>query len=267
MPRLIRDGIHWIQELGPDRPGIVKAVLERGSTWYEPGKRIYVPQNAFLFTGERTLLFDTLSPAATDRVLMDLQAVLGDRPLDYLVVSHPDVPHAGNTFAILERYPDATLVAPRFGDTHELYHLDAAHKVAPGDSIDLGGKVVHFHEATFLDAAMSVWMSEETSGMLLPVDWMGLPLLDGEGLKFADEIESVIDVDRYTEFHGRVMFWLQYVDVERTQREIDRVLDAFRPAMIASAHGPVIREDVPRYFEWMKEVVARVRAAGRIGVL
>jgi flavorubredoxin len=267
MPREIHPGIHWIQEFGPDRPGIAKSLVEREARWYQPGREIHVPQNAFLFAGKRTLLFDTLSPAGGEQIIADLEKVLGGRPLDYLALSHPDVPHAGNTFRILERYPEATLVAPRFGETHELYHLEAAHKVGPGDSLDLGGKRLHFHHAAFLDAAMSMWMTEENRGMLLPVDWMGLPLMDGEGLLFADEFRSSVDVDRYAEFHGRVMFWLRYVDVARTQREIDMLLETYQPAMVASAHGPVIREDVPRHFEMMKEVVERVATGGRTGVL
>ena len=267
MPREIHPGIHWIQEFGPDRPGIAKSLIDRGAHWYRPGREIHVPQNAFVFAGERTLLFDTLSPAASDRILADLETVLDGRALDYLALSHPDVPHAGNTFRILERHPGATLVAPRFGKTHELYHLEDAHKVGPGDSLDLGGKRLHFHDAAFLDAAMSMWMTEETTGMLLPVDWMGLPLMDGEGLLFADEFRSPVDEDRYAEFHGRVMFWMRYVNVARTQKEIDLVLETYRPRMIASAHGPVIRQDVPRYFEMMKEVVERVATGGRTGVL
>ena len=139
--------------------------------------------------------------------------------------------------------------------------------MGPGDSLDLGGKRLHFHDAAFLDAAMSMWMTEETTGMLLPVDWMGLPLMDGEGLLFADEFRSPVDEDRYAEFHGRVMFWMRYVDVARTQKEIDLLLETYRPRMIASAHGPVIRADVPRYFEMMKDVVERVATGGRTGVL
>ncbi len=267
MHRELLSGIHWIQEAGPDRQGIAESLLRRGKTWYLPGRALHIPQNAYLLLGERTLLFDTLSPAASDQVITDLEAVLGDRPLDYLVVSHPDVPHAGNTSRILRRYPSATLVAPRFGETHELYHLHEAMKVGPGDEIDLGGPVARFHEATFLDAAISVWMTEEKTRTLFPVDWMGLPLMDGEFLAWEDELATEVSVDRYTEFHGRVMFWFQYVDVEKTCAEIDVLKGRFAPEHIAPAHGPPIRRDVERFFDMQKEVVTRVAAEGRIGVL
>lgn len=267
MHREILPGIHWIQECGPDRTGIAAELVERGESWYPPGTPLHIPQNAYLFAGERTLLFDTLSPDATDVVVAGLDEILDGRPLDYLVVSHPDVPHAGNTHRILGQYPSCTLVAPAVGDIHALYHLDESLKVNPGDTIDLGGRTVRFLEATFLDAAMSVWMAEETSGMLLPVDWLGFPHFGGECLRFVDEIEDRVGIGRLTEFHSRVMFWFQYVDVPKVQAEIDNLARVLAPRIIGPSHGLVIRDNALEYFEMMKEVVARVAAAGRTGVL
>ncbi len=287
MHRQLSKGFHWIQELGPDRPGIVDTVRARqselGTSWCSPGRKIYIPQNAYILEGERTLMLDTLSPASGDTVLGAIAQALGDRPLDYLVISHPDVPHAGNTARILRRYPNATLVAPRYGDLHALYQLDRAMKVGEGDHIDLGGRIVRFHEATFLDAPMHLWMSDDETQTLFCVDWMGFPLLDGEALLALDEIvpTDVTDVDlmdRYYEFHARVMFWFQYVDVPKVSADMDWVLKHFAPAMMAPSHGPLVRSastgmspgstaTIPRVFEANKRAMARVRKTGRVGVL
>lgn len=267
MVREISPGAYWIQECGPSRAEFVERLTADPGDWYEPGRPVHIPQNAYLFVGERTLLFDTLSPAAGDAVLDAVEEVLGERRLDYLVVSHPDVPHAGNALRILRAHPGATLVAPRRGDTHELYHLEDAVKVGPGDELDLGGPLLRFHEATFLDAAIHTWMTEDRAGILFPVDWLGFPHMGGECLRFVDELVAPVTVDRLEEFHGRVMFWLQYVDVEKTQAEVDRLIRAFDPEMIAPAHGLVIREEPARYMAMMKPVVERVASRGRIGVL
>lgn len=267
MHREISPGIHWIQECGPDRRAIAEAVIRSGQSWYEPGRPLHVPQNAYLLAAERTLLFDTLSPAAGDTIVEEVGEALDGRPLDYLALSHPDVPHAGNTAQLLRAHPEATLVAPADGDTHALYQLDTAMKVAPGDEIDLGGLTARFHEATFLDAALHTWMAETTSNTLFPVDWLGFPHMDGECLSCTDELDVEIDLDRLTEFHSRVMFWYQYVDVEKVRAETDRLWRELRPDRIAPAHGLYIREDPGRYFEMMKEVVARVAESGRMGVL
>ena len=64
--KLIAQGIHWIQELGPSRTGIAESLVERGAPWFEAGRELFVPQNAFLVKGKKSLLFDTLSPAAAE---------------------------------------------------------------------------------------------------------------------------------------------------------------------------------------------------------
>lgn len=267
MNREITPGIHWIYEAGPDRTEKFD-LDERRPDWYEPGHNAYIPQCAYLIDGgDETLLFDTLSPASTDQILTAIDELVGGRGLDYLVVSHPDVPHAGNTHAILDEYPEATLVAPAYGNDHELYHLDEGMHVTEGDSLDLGDAVVDFHEATFLDAPVSVWMSERETGTLFTVDWMGFPHHDEETLQCVDELDGEFDTSRLVEFHGRVLFWYQYVDVEKTNAEIDNLVEKFNPEIIAPAHGLVIREDAPEYMELMKDVTRTIDAQGRIGTL
>ncbi len=267
MNRQIAPGIHWIYEPGPDRTQRFD-LDSRQPEWYDRGREAYIPQCAYLIEGRNeTLLFDTLSPASTEEALEAIDVLIGDRGLDYLAVSHPDVPHAGNTPAILKEHPETTLVAPRYGNDHELYQLDDGIHVGEGDSIDLGGRVVEFHEATFLDAPVSVWMTERETDTLFTVDWMGFPHLDQEALSFVDELDGSFDVSRLVEFHGRVLFWYQYVDVERTNAEIDNLIEKFDPEIIAPSHGLVIREDAPEYMALMKDVTRAIDDQGRIGTL
>lgn len=265
--REVLPGIHWIQECGPDRQGIAAGVIADGVDWCTPGRALHVPQNVHLMLGERTLLFDTLSPAGGDLITGALEEILGDRPLDFLAISHPDVPHAGNTARILRRYPTARLVAPRAGETHPLYHLGDAMLVGPDDEIDLGGLVVRFPEATFLDAALHTWMTEETTKSLFSVDWLGFPHMEGECLTCVDELEGEIDVSRLEAFHSRVLFWFQYVDIEKVRAATNRLRREFEGYRLFPAHGLPIRESQARFFDLMNEVVANVSASGRTGVL
>ena len=250
---------------------MVRTIADRGDAWFQENSSepLHIPQNAYLLMGERTLLFDTLSPAATTLILRQLGVLLAGRTLDYLVVSHPDVPHAGNTHAILRAHPTARLIAPRYGDTHALYQLDGAQHVGEGDTIDLGeGLEVRFHEATFLDAALSVWMSETRHGCLFTVDWLGAPIRPSEAVTFAEELPGgSVESDRYYEFHARVMFWFQYVDTARMDEETESLWQKHRPRILAPSHGPVVREDTERVFKLMPEVVRRIRQSGRTGVL
>jgi flavorubredoxin len=246
MAREIVPGIHWIQECGPDRGG-------------GGDLAVHVPQHAYLLDGTETLLFDTLSPASTDHVLAELDGLVDG--LDYLVPSHPDVPHAGNTRAILDAYPGAELVAPRYGSGHELYHLDDALKVGEGDGIDLGGLEVTFHESAFPDSAVHLWMSERTTDTLFTVDWCGFPHLEDECALCVEEFERDVSVDRLVNLHEFVLFWLKYVDVERVEATVDRLVERFEPAVLAPAHGNPVREGAVEHVLKMKEATARIREA------
>ena len=245
--RQLTEDIHWLCECGPNR-------LEGSQT------EVHVPQHAYLLVGdEYTLLFDTLSPAATETVLESLETVLGNRPLDYLLPSHPDVPHAGNTGAIQTAYPDVELLAPRYGEGHGCYHLEAATRVGAGDTLDLGGLEVAFHPAPFPDAPIHCWMSERTTGTLFTVDFFGYPhFAPGECHAFAEDLDLEVSVARLTELHEFVLFWLKYADSERTRRAIDRIITEHDPAILAPAHGNPIREEPTAHLERMKEVVDRI---------
>ncbi|MFQ5690359.1 MAG: MBL fold metallo-hydrolase [Gemmatimonadota bacterium] len=270
MIREIVPGFFWLQECGPDRPGFTATRNTHPVDWYVPGREVHVPQNAYLLRAGKSLLFDTLSPAGGEQVLRELEAVLEGRGLDYLVVSHPDVPHAGNTHRILAAHPETALVAPATGDIHALYHLEDSLRVGPGDGLDLDGFRVRFHEATFLDAPLSIWMSEESTNALFPVDWMGFPHMRGECGRFAEELEGLDEeawLSRLIDFHGRVMFWYEYVEVPKTRAEIDRLIRALAPSLLAPAHGLVIREEPARYMELIKRAVAAIAERGRVGTL
>jgi flavorubredoxin len=82
-----------------------------------------------------------------------------------------------------------------------------------------------------------------------------------------DDLDHELSEDRLVQFHGRVLFWHQYVDVPKVQREIDRLTATFDPELIAPAHGLVVREDATEHIERMKGVVAEIERRERIGIL
>jgi len=124
---------------------------------------------------------------------------------------------------------------------------------------------------------MHLWMTDVLTSTLFCVDWMGFPIFDAESGRCLDEIvpADVSDtdlIDRYYEFHARVMFWFQYVDVAKVETDMDWVLEHFRPEVVAPAHGPPIRSGragvtMERLFDVNKRAMARVRETGRGGVL
>lgn len=260
MPREITDGVFLLQECN-DRVELTDQYRDDPPDWYVAGRTVHSSQNAYLLVGEQTLLFDTLSPAGRDQVLSDLSEVLDGRSLDYLVVSHPEAPHAGNAQEICEAYPDVELIAPDYGNTHELYYLGDATQIAPGSIIDLGGFELEVVDPVFVDHKMHIWLYERTQGILFTVDWLGLMHMAGECLTCADELDEPVALHRLELFHGRALFWFKYADLAKVDAAVEDIIETYDPSILAPAHGFVVREDTAAYMRKMKSVVRSISEA------
>lgn len=228
--------------------------------WYVPGRELHSSQRAYILADEKTLLYDTLTPAAEDTVLDTLDEIVDE--LDYLVISHPEANHAGNAHAILDEHPEATLVAPARGSQHELHGMadlgDDLRLVSHGEELDLGSRTIRFVEEMFFDHAMTIWMFEPDQRILFTSDFMGFDHMGGECLAFAEELDRDLTEDQLRRFNGYAFTWFRFVDPETTDREIDHLIETYDPSIIAPAHGNVIREDATSYLAKMKDVIHEI---------
>lgn len=279
--REIQDGFHWTQEcllLGELEP------LDRFDTsaWLDEADDAHSSQNAFLLTDEESLLLDTLTLPNSDAVLSHLDTILeGDR-LDYLVISHPEANHAGNAFTIMQEYPEATVIVPGRGagrgqghtGEHELYHLitdDSApgsvqndiEYVTGGETIDLGAFEVEFHRPHIADHAFTTWMTERTTETLFPIDGLGFLHPDSKCIAFADEFDHEVTVEQLYRFHSRAFPWMQFVDPAKMRAAADEMWDQYSPAMVAPAHGSVVRRDTRSLFEKFATAAEYLSEQGR----
>lgn len=259
MPREVVNDIYLIQECN-DRTALTEQYSKEAPDWYEEGKTVHSSQSAYLLLGEETLLFDTLSPAATEQVLTEVDDVLDGRDLDYIVVSHPEAPHAGNSRELCAAHPEAELIAPDYGNTHELYYLGEATQISPGATLDIGGFELEVLDPVFVDHKMHIWLYERTTGTLFTVDFLGLMHLDGECLACTDELNEPVAPHRLELFHGRALFWFEYADLQKVDAAIEDIIETYDPAVLAPAHGFVVREETAAYLRNMKSVVRSIAA-------
>lgn len=260
------DGLYWIQECIVRSPTSEQDESDLPS-WYDVGHELHGNQNAYLIDGDDSLLFDTLTPASEEHIVETVDRILDGAPLDYLAISHPEANHAGNTVALLERYPDVTVIAPKYGSEHELYHLgNDIQYVGAGDTLDLGQREVSFHQPQFYDHAMHIWMREETTGTLFTVDWLGYQHIGGDCLRCADELTYPVSDDQLIRFNSFAFPWLAFANTEKTDRAVDAVIDQHDPNHIAPAHGQVILEEPAQYLEQMKRVMEQISEQHQLNV-
>lgn len=265
------EGIYWIEEcVKADAMGEWLTRHPEGQRyaedWYEPGRGMHLSINAYLFVGtEQTLLFDTLSPAMTDHILSELDRLLDGRDLDYIVLSHDEAPHGGNTHVIWDEYPEATLIGGGRGSpAAELHHLENATRVGFGETIDLGGYVIEFVEPVFLDSPVTVWAFEQTTRTLCTVDSFGFPHYPGDCVKYEDEMETDLTPNMMMQYNGRSIQWLEFVDPGKVRDQLHHHLEQYNPSILAPAHGQLIREDIDRYADVGYECARRLSEDGAL---
>lgn len=267
--REVAEGLDVIA--GCIEPDFITEVLEEVEgtpDWHEEGEEIHSQFNAYLVSGEERLLFDTLPPNMREEALEAVETLLDGDSLDYLVISHPEAPHGGNADALLERYPDAEVLVPGVGSLHEL-HLDAQdldpRAVDPGETVDLGGRVVEFVEPLFYDLATTIWMVDRGTDALFTVDAYGNPHSSSECGAFVEEIAPDPDthaVLRWLAFHSHTVPWMAYVEPERIEAELEALVDCHDPEMLAPAHGAPVREDAATYLRAILPIVEGITDVG-----
>lgn len=255
--RRISSDVYWLLSCN-SKPDLAARYSSDPPDWYEPGNHVHVSSSAYLITGEQSLLFDNLPPVERDPLIAELEMILGDDGLDYIVPSHHEAPHGGNTNALREAYPDAELLASGYGRGHEMYFLGDATRVYEGERLDLGGPVVEFVEAVILDTALHIWLFEHESRTLFSVDLLGIPHMGRDCLQTVDELEFEVTTAQLIRFHQQALPWLRIADPDRVHRALDEIVNRHAPSTIAPTHGLVIREDAIAYLEKMKEVVSEM---------
>lgn len=265
MLKRVSGDIYWSVECGTSKQRTLRT-KEANPSWYLSGKEVHSSVNAFVINGDESLVFDTLGPASDQKIINDIEEIVGENGLDYIVLSHMEPPHAANGLKIKDHFPDARIVTSTdasHGQMHDLYGIEDAIQVDTGDQFDLGkGYEVEFHRTIFTDMGMTIGMFEHLTKTLFTVDWVGYYHMDGQCGMFADEIAADLDLDSLVRFHSGALYWFKYADSEKVGELLDLVEERYNPEILAPAHGNVIREDTKKYLDMMNDVIHEIKSDG-----
>ena len=70
-----------------------------------------ISYNSYVILDDKVAVMDTVDQNFTHKWLDNIQAVLGDRKPDYLIVQHMEPDHAANIDNFMQVYPQATVVS------------------------------------------------------------------------------------------------------------------------------------------------------------
>ena len=206
-----------------------------------------VSYNSYLALDEKTVLFDTVDHAVSERFFENLAHGLNGRALDYVVVQHMEPDHSATLARVLEKYPDAAVVckAKTAAMIRQFFGADITPRallVKEGDALPTGR-----HEFTFVMAPMVHWPEvmvtyDKTDKILFSADAFGtFGALNGA--LFADEVDFFRDyLDEARRYYCNIVG--KYGAPVQTLLKKAAGLDV---AMICPLHGFVWRENLGEY--------------------
>ena len=202
-----------------------------------------VSYNSYLIVDEKVCLIDTVEVDFFTQFIENIQEVIGERPVDYLIVNHMEPDHSGSIALIRKYYPEVQVIGNKktFGMLSGFYGISNNQlEVKNGDTLSLGK-----HQLQFVLTPMVHWPEtmvtlDTTSNVLFSGDAFGC-----FGALNGGVIDSEICCDD---------FWLEMVRyysniVGKYGTPVQNALKKLAGVKldyICSTHGPVWHDNIQR---------------------
>jgi len=229
--RKIKDHIYWMGAVDWDRRLFDSLIpLPDGTTY-----------NAYLIEGsEKTALLDTVDPPKADELMAQLDGV---SKIDFLVSHHAEQDHSGTIPRVLERFPEAKVVAspkakPMLIDLLKIPE-NAFITVKDGEVVSLGDKTLQFISTPWVHwpETMVTYLKEDQ--ILFSCDFYGSHIAFSD--LFVTEQGRVYEAAK--RYFAEIMMPFRNV----IEKNIDK-LKGYDIQMIAPSHGQI--HDRPA---WIRE--------------
>ncbi|WP_048160587.1 FprA family A-type flavoprotein [Methanosarcina sp. 1.H.A.2.2] len=210
-----------------------------------PGGTTY---NSYLVVGEKTALIDTVKAPFAGEMLRRITRIIDPSKLDYIVVNHMELDHAGS-LAELKKQTDAKILITRRGvDILNGYFRDSGSEnwdlevVQTGDQLDLGGKTLMFLEATMLHwpDSMETFLKEDR--ILFSNDGFGQHIATSKRYDF--EVGDVIP--EAAEYYANILMPF-HMPLLRFLGVLENM--GVEPLQIAPSHGIIWKQDLKKILE------------------
>jgi len=238
-PRKVTDGVFFVGAPDWDRRLFDALIpLPQGTSY-----------NAYLITGqEKTALIDTVDPTKWEVLKAYLEQV---NNIDYVVIQHVEQDHSGSLPMVLEKYPNAVVIANSKAKELILTHLHVPEEkiqvIEDGDKLDLGGLTLQFIFAPWVHwpETMLTYLPERK--LLFTCDFLGSHLATSS-LFIEDERLVYLGAKRY---YAEIMS--PFRNLIKGHLEKIKKLDI---DMIAPSHGPIYQNPdfiIEAYEEWISD--------------
>lgn len=206
-----------------------------------------VSYNSYLIKDEKTALVDTVEMGTDSGYLAWVENLLEGRDLDYLIINHMELDHAGEVGAIVRRYPNVQIIgnSKTFKILIAYYGelTDRLVEVCDGAELDLGHHLLRFVFTPWVHWPETMMTYDVTEGVLFSADAFGtFGTLDG-GI-FDDEIEFESYREEMRRYYSNIVG--KYSNM--VQKALAK-LAGIPVHYLCPLHGPVWRKNPTRVIE------------------
>ena len=204
-----------------------------------------VSYNSYIIDDEKVALIDTVEVDFFPQFLANIRSVIGDRPIDYIIVNHVEPDHSGSLPLIKKYYPEARIVGNKktFDMVRGYYNVgtgDDIVEVSNGDTLQLGKHTLSFTMIPMVHWPETMATLDQTANVLFSGDAFGC-----FGALCGAFVDSDMNCDIYWDEMRRYYSNIvgKYgVPVQQALKKLAGVQIHY----ICSTHGPVWHEHIER---------------------
>ncbi len=208
--------------------------------------------NSFLIKGEKNVLIDTVKLKFFDEFFQNLKEVIEPSKIDYIVIQHNELDHAGSLLSLLKFAPAARIIisktAENFLANSFNIKLDFI-KVDDSTEIKIGeNRSLKFVSAPFLHWPDTMFTYFKEEKMLFTCDAFGAHYCPKNGIYSAEMSKEEYENDYFRQFkvYYEIIMRLYSTKVVAAYNKIkDLEIDLLLPA-----HGPIINSDIARHIKY-----------------
>lgn len=210
--------------------------------------------NSYFIDDDKTVVLDTVDKVASDRFFENLEYVLGDKKLDYLIVNHMEPDHCGTMEELVLRYPEVKIVGntKTISMIKQFFNFDIDSRaviIKEGDTLNTGNHTLSFVMAPMVHWPEAMVTYDTLYKVLFSADAFGtFGAIDGN--LFADEVNFERDwLDDARSYYVNIVgkYGVQVTNLLKKASGLDI-------EMICPLHGPVWRDNISwfidKYVKW-----------------
>jgi len=242
--RELAKGIHWVGAIDWDVRDFHGYSTLAGTTY-----------NAFLIIDEKVTLIDTVKRSHLDDLMFHVREIIDPEKIDYLVVNHVELDHAGSLAEVMDAIKPEKLICSPMGEKAILDHFhreDWPYEVVKsGDTISIGERTLYFLETRMLHWPDSMFTYAMEDGILFTSDAFGQHLATSE--RFDDQVPLSVIMDQAAKYYANILYLYNPLIRKLLAKVGEMNLDI---KMIAPDHGVIFRKHIDdilhAYDDWSR---------------